>query len=288
MNLSGNPRSFDGSTGSAAVACDVRLPDGTPSRPSATAPSDLARLRLDPRRGRSSGASSSAATSPSARPTRRGSGPRRTCRRVDAAGRAQHGRPSTRAARACWPLSARWADRLRHRLRRNSLRGSRGNIRYHYDLGEDFYSLFLDPSLTYSCAIFDPPGISLADAQLEKLERIGRALELAPGRPAARDRNGLGRPRRSTPRRRTAAGSRRRRSAAPSTTVREPALERRARGPGRAALRGLPQALGTIRQGRVDRDVRGRGPRGTTTTTFRRRGSAPRARRRRCCSRRSG
>jgi cyclopropane-fatty-acyl-phospholipid synthase len=75
----------------------------------------------------------------------------------------------------------RWADLLRHRLRRNSLRGSRGNIRYHYDLGEDFYALFLDPSLTYSCAIFDPPGISLADAQREKLERIGRALELAPG-----------------------------------------------------------------------------------------------------------
>ena len=74
----------------------------------------------------------------------------------------------------------RWMERLRHRLHRNSLRGSRGNIRYHYDLGEDFYSLFLDPSLTYSCAIFDPPGISLADAQREKLDRIARALELSP------------------------------------------------------------------------------------------------------------
>ncbi len=75
----------------------------------------------------------------------------------------------------------RWIERLRHRLHRNSLRGSRGNIRYHYDLGEDFYSLFLDPSLTYSCAIFDPPGASLADAQREKLDRVARALELSPG-----------------------------------------------------------------------------------------------------------
>src|SRR5262245_10555963 len=75
----------------------------------------------------------------------------------------------------------RWAERLRHRLHRNSVRGSRGNIRYHYDLGEDFYSLFLDPSLSYSCAVFDPPGITLADAQREKFERIARALELSPG-----------------------------------------------------------------------------------------------------------
>jgi cyclopropane-fatty-acyl-phospholipid synthase len=75
----------------------------------------------------------------------------------------------------------RWAERLRHWRRRNSVRGSRGNIRHHYDLGEDFYSLFLDPSLTYSCAVFDPPGISLADAQIEKFERIARALELSPG-----------------------------------------------------------------------------------------------------------
>jgi cyclopropane-fatty-acyl-phospholipid synthase len=75
----------------------------------------------------------------------------------------------------------RWAERIRHRLRRNSVRGSRGNIRYHYDLGEDFYALFLDPSLTYSCAIFDPPGIPLGEAQIEKFERIARALELSPG-----------------------------------------------------------------------------------------------------------
>ncbi len=75
----------------------------------------------------------------------------------------------------------RWAERLRHRLRRNSVRGSRGNIRFHYDLGEDFYALFLDPSLAYSCAVFDPPGLALAEAQVAKFDRIARKLELAPG-----------------------------------------------------------------------------------------------------------
>jgi len=75
----------------------------------------------------------------------------------------------------------RWAERIRHRLRRNSVRGSRENIRYHYDLGEDFYALFLDPSLTYSCAIFDRPGAPLAEAQEAKFERIARALALSPG-----------------------------------------------------------------------------------------------------------
>jgi cyclopropane-fatty-acyl-phospholipid synthase len=76
---------------------------------------------------------------------------------------------------------SRWVERLRHALRRNSIHGSRHNIRYHYDLGTDFYSLFLDPSLTYSCALFEPPDVSLEDAQLAKLDAICRKLELAPG-----------------------------------------------------------------------------------------------------------
>ncbi len=76
---------------------------------------------------------------------------------------------------------SRWVERLRHALRRNSIHGSRQNIRYHYDLGTDFYSLFLDPSLTYSCALFEPPGATLEEAQFAKCEAICRKLELAPG-----------------------------------------------------------------------------------------------------------
>lgn len=76
---------------------------------------------------------------------------------------------------------SRWIERWRHARHRNSIKGSRLNIRYHYDLGTDFYSLFLDPTLTYSCAVFEPPGLSLEEAQLAKYERICRRLELAPG-----------------------------------------------------------------------------------------------------------
>jgi cyclopropane-fatty-acyl-phospholipid synthase len=75
---------------------------------------------------------------------------------------------------------SRWVERIRHALRRNSIHGSRHNIRYHYDLGTDFYSLFLDPTLTYSCALFESTGATLEEAQLAKLDAICRKLELSP------------------------------------------------------------------------------------------------------------
>ncbi len=76
---------------------------------------------------------------------------------------------------------SRWTARLRHALRRNSISGSRLNIHYHYDLGTDFYALFLDPTLTYSCGLFETPGLSLEEAQVAKFDRIARMLELSPG-----------------------------------------------------------------------------------------------------------
>jgi cyclopropane-fatty-acyl-phospholipid synthase len=71
-------------------------------------------------------------------------------------------------------------DRLRHAFRRNTRRGSRRNIRDHYDLGNEFFSLFLDDTLSYSCAIFEDPGASLREASEAKLERVCRKLELSP------------------------------------------------------------------------------------------------------------
>ncbi len=65
-----------------------------------------------------------------------------------------------------------------HALRRNSARGSRRNIAFHYDLGNDFYRLWLDASMTYSAAIAVPPGTSLEDAQAAKLTRIADMLRL--------------------------------------------------------------------------------------------------------------
>jgi cyclopropane-fatty-acyl-phospholipid synthase len=67
-----------------------------------------------------------------------------------------------------------------HFLRRNTVRGSRRNIAAHYDLGEDFYSLFLDETMTYSAGVFLHPDAALADASREKYDRICRKLQLTP------------------------------------------------------------------------------------------------------------
>ena len=70
------------------------------------------------------------------------------------------------------------ADTVAHRFRGNTLAGSRRNISYHYDLGNDFYRLFLDSTMAYSCAYYQTPNHSLEQAQLNKFERICRKLEL--------------------------------------------------------------------------------------------------------------
>jgi cyclopropane-fatty-acyl-phospholipid synthase len=75
----------------------------------------------------------------------------------------------------------RMANRLRHRRRGNSVEGSRRNIHEHYDLSNDFFRLFLDRNMVYSSAIFENPGDSLERAQIEKIDRLCRKLELEPG-----------------------------------------------------------------------------------------------------------
>lgn len=66
----------------------------------------------------------------------------------------------------------RMLRKIRNGLRRNSRAGSRKNIEFHYDLGNDFYSLWLDPGLTYSSALFDEPEQSLEAAQAAKIEAM--------------------------------------------------------------------------------------------------------------------
>jgi cyclopropane-fatty-acyl-phospholipid synthase len=58
---------------------------------------------------------------------------------------------------------------------------NRDFIRFHYDVGNDFYRLFLDREMLYSCAYFPEPGIGLDEAQQAKLDMICRKLRLAPG-----------------------------------------------------------------------------------------------------------
>jgi cyclopropane-fatty-acyl-phospholipid synthase len=63
---------------------------------------------------------------------------------------------------------------------RNTPKRARRRIAAHYDIGNDFFSLMLDETMTYSCAIFEPPEASLLQAQIAKLDRICRKLELCP------------------------------------------------------------------------------------------------------------
>lgn len=96
---------------------------------------------------------------------------------IDAAARLLNGRLETRTPHArlrrliglC--SRALSAGRAKQRL----------DIKAHYDLGNDFYSLWLDPGMNYSCAYFIKPDDSLEQAQRQKIELILRKLRLAPG-----------------------------------------------------------------------------------------------------------
>ncbi|NIM52216.1 MAG: methyltransferase domain-containing protein [Gemmatimonadales bacterium] len=79
-----------------------------------------------------------------------------------------------------WARMVQPVRRLWHRSNRNTRRGSRRNIAAHYDLGNDFYSLFLDDTLTYSCGIFESPDSTLREASIAKYDRLCRKLALAP------------------------------------------------------------------------------------------------------------
>jgi len=74
-------------------------------------------------------------------------------------------------------LAARWI----HRRNANTRRGSRDNIHAHYDLGNDFYALWLDAGMTYSSAVYPAPGSTLEVAQEEKYRRLLELLGSTPG-----------------------------------------------------------------------------------------------------------
>jgi cyclopropane-fatty-acyl-phospholipid synthase len=75
-----------------------------------------------------------------------------------------------------------WLHRLKHLVNRNSRRGSRRNVHAHYDLGNEFYRLWLDPTMNYSSAWFEGDrSRPLVDAQWAKLRRALRECELRPG-----------------------------------------------------------------------------------------------------------
>jgi len=69
--------------------------------------------------------------------------------------------------------------KLIHKRRQNTLAGSKNNILAHYDLSNDFYRLWLDPTMTYSSGVFPKKNSSMQEASVEKLDRICRKLKLS-------------------------------------------------------------------------------------------------------------
>ena len=84
-----------------------------------------------------------------------------------------HDRPATTTSRA--------ARVLQRFGRQHSRRRDRRAVQFHYDLGNDFFALFLDRRMVYSCAYFESEGDDLDDAQLAKLDYVCRKLRLRPG-----------------------------------------------------------------------------------------------------------
>lgn len=78
-------------------------------------------------------------------------------------------------------LYSRIANKWMDFRQANTLRGSRHNIHRHYDLGNDFYKLWLDRQLVYTCAYFPTPSATLEEAQTAKLDYVCRKLRLQPG-----------------------------------------------------------------------------------------------------------
>jgi cyclopropane-fatty-acyl-phospholipid synthase len=85
--------------------------------------------------------------------------------------------PNAQAASWYARLASHWLSRTQA----NTLAGSRKNIHHHYDLGTDFYKLWLDPELVYTCAYFPSPSATLEEAQTAKMEHVCRKLQLQPG-----------------------------------------------------------------------------------------------------------
>ena len=148
-----------------------------------------------------------------------------------------------------------------HWAARNSRDGSRRNIAAHYDLSNEFFALFLDPTMMYSSAFFEQPAMSLEQASLAKLDRICRRLALQPGDHVLEIGTGWGGFALHAARHygcRVTTTTISERTVPPGARTRR---RRRTAGPHPAAARGLPRPVRPLRQAGVDRDDRGGRPR---------------------------
>ena len=88
-----------------------------------------------------------------------------------------HSLRSSRPAQFLYKVFSQWARLPRF----NSLTASRDNVYHHYDIGNDFYRLWLDEQLAYTCAYFPEPDVSLEEAQVSKFDHVCRKVDLRPG-----------------------------------------------------------------------------------------------------------
>ena len=157
------------------------------------------------------------------------------------------------------PSACGSSGRLAHRARRNTVGQSRRNIAAHYDLGNDFYRLFLDETMTYSSAVFATPDQSLADAQRTKYAVMAERAGLRGGEHVLEIGTGWG------GFALYAAGELGCRvttitiSSAQHALATERVRSRRPRGPRQRRAARLPRHPGHVRRDRLDRDAGGRG-----------------------------
>lgn len=93
--------------------------------------------------------------------------------------------PVQKALRRAWRA-------IRVTQQRNRIGEAARNIRHHYDIPPKFYKLWLDPTMTYSCAYYTSPDVGLEQAQIDKLRHIAAKLRLAPGMTVAEIGSGWG------------------------------------------------------------------------------------------------
>ena len=89
-----------------------------------------------------------------------------------------------RSAAEAPPVATRWLTLIEKALHwggRTTMAASQKNIHHHYDIGNDFYRLWLDENLLYTCAYFEDPGASLEAAQIAKMDHVCRKVVLQPG-----------------------------------------------------------------------------------------------------------
>ena len=151
-------------------------------------------------------------------------------------------------------LQRTWA----HRKRRNTKTQSRKNISAHYDLGNDFYRLFLDETMTYSSAVFESPDQSLADAQRNKYRLMAEGAGLRAGQHVLEIGSGWGGfalyAAGELGCRVTSITISKEQHALATERVRAAGLA----GPRRHPAARLPRHRGHLRRDRLDRDARGR------------------------------